>query len=206
MSKKNLILIGAGGHAKSCIDVIEKSDSYKIVGIIGLPNEIGSKIYDYEVIGSDVDLVRFSGLYSHALIAVGQIKSPSIRIRLYEEVLAAGFEMATIIASSAYVSKRAKIGKGTFVSHGAIVNSNVDIGANCIINSNSLIEHDTQIGSHCHVATGSIINGNSSIGSGSFIGSGAILREGISVGNNSIVSMGQIIRNNSEGFSEETSY
>jgi sugar O-acyltransferase (sialic acid O-acetyltransferase NeuD family) len=206
MRKKHLILIGAGGHTKSCIDVIEMSDSFKIAGIVGLPNEVGTKIYDYEVIGSDIDLVRLSGLYSHALITVGQIKTPSIRIRLYEKAIAAGFEMATVIASSAYVSKRAKISQGTFVSHGAIVNSNVNIGANCIINSNSLIEHDTQIGSHCHIATGAIINGNSSIGMGSFIGSGAILKEGISVGDNSIVGIGQTIRRNLQSFSEEVSY
>lgn len=205
MTKKNLILIGAGGHAKSCIDAIEKSEEFEIAGIVGNPEEIGTKIFDYEVIGSDRDLVKLSSLFSYALITVGQIKTPSIRIRLYEEALLAGFEMATVIASTAHVSKRAKIGKGTFVSHGAIISSNVNIGSNCIINSNSLIEHDSEIGSHCHLSTGVIVNGNSSIGNGSFIGSGAVLREGIVIGKNSIIGMGQVIRNNLDDFSLDKS-
>jgi len=31
---KNLILIGAGGHCRSCIDVIEAEKKYKIIGLI----------------------------------------------------------------------------------------------------------------------------------------------------------------------------
>jgi len=31
---KNIILIGAGGHCKSCIDVIENENKYKIIGVI----------------------------------------------------------------------------------------------------------------------------------------------------------------------------
>ena len=34
MKKKNIILIGAGGHAKVCIDVIESEKKFKIVGLI----------------------------------------------------------------------------------------------------------------------------------------------------------------------------
>ena len=32
--KKNIILIGAGGHATSCIDVIETTNKFKIIGLI----------------------------------------------------------------------------------------------------------------------------------------------------------------------------
>ena len=32
--KKNIILIGGGGHCKSCIDVIEAEDKFEIAGIV----------------------------------------------------------------------------------------------------------------------------------------------------------------------------
>ena len=35
MKKDKLILIGAGGHAKSCIDIIKSRDDYEIFGLIG---------------------------------------------------------------------------------------------------------------------------------------------------------------------------
>ena len=31
---RKIILIGAGGHAKACIDVIEEENKYKIIGVI----------------------------------------------------------------------------------------------------------------------------------------------------------------------------
>ena len=34
MKKIKLALIGGGGHAVSCIDVIEKTNKYKIVGLV----------------------------------------------------------------------------------------------------------------------------------------------------------------------------
>ena len=41
MNQKNLILIGGGGHCKSVIDVAE-SAGYNILGILGMPEEVGS--------------------------------------------------------------------------------------------------------------------------------------------------------------------
>ena len=39
MIEPSLILIGAGGHARSCIDVIEQQGEYQIAGMIGMPDE-----------------------------------------------------------------------------------------------------------------------------------------------------------------------
>ena len=50
---KKLILIGAGGHAKSCIDVIENTKKYKILGLLDLPEKIGQKVLGYSVIDTD---------------------------------------------------------------------------------------------------------------------------------------------------------
>ena len=35
MSKLGLLLIGAGGHAKSCVDVIEQENEFQIIGLVG---------------------------------------------------------------------------------------------------------------------------------------------------------------------------
>ena len=49
MSKPKLILIGGGGHCKSCIDVIEQEDNYEIVGIIDVPEKKGEKILNSDI-------------------------------------------------------------------------------------------------------------------------------------------------------------
>ena len=194
MSKANLILIGAGGHARSCIDTIEQEGSYKIAGLVGLVQEVGSKQFGYQVLAPDSELIELANQYPYALIAVGQIITAEHRIRLYQQALDVGFKLPQVVAPTAYVSPHATIGAGTIIMHGAIINAGAVIGNNCIINTRALIEHDAHVADHCHISTGAILNGDTSIGRGSFIGSGTIIKEGLSIGANSLVGMGLSIR------------
>jgi len=196
MSKPGLILIGAGGHAHACIDVIEQHGGYQIAGLIGMPDEMDHHHLGYDVIGTDADLLELAKTIPYALITLGQIKTPANRTRLYQQVSALGFQLPTIIAPSAYVSRHASIGAGTIVMHDAIVNAGASVGKNCIINTRALLEHDATVADHCHISTGAIINGNTVIGSGCFVGSGSIIKEGASLGQNCLVGMGLAVRRN----------
>ena len=190
MDKPSLILIGAGGHARSCIDVIEQLCVFDIVGLIGTDEELKGELMGYPVIGTDTDLPELAKKYQYAVITVGQISSPLIRKRLYTKVIKLGFNLPAIISPTAYVSRHAFIGDGSVVMHSAIVNANARVGNNCIINSKVLIEHDVMIGDHCHISTGAIVNGNADIGSDSFVGSGSVIKHGIVLGSGCLVSMG----------------
>ena len=64
------------------IDVIEQEAQFKIAGIIDKPELLGSNILGYPVIGTDSDLESLANKYHNALITVGQIKSPLLRITL----------------------------------------------------------------------------------------------------------------------------
>ena len=201
MNKPSLILIGAGGHAHACIDVIEQLGQYQIAGLIGMPDEMHAQHFCYEVIGIDGDLEKTVKNSPHALIAVGQIQTPDHRIRLYQQATELGFQLASIIAPSAYVSRRATIGAGSIVMHGAIINAGARVGNNCIINTRAIVEHDASVADHCHISTGAIVNGDATIGFGSFIGSGTIIKESVSVGLRCIVGMGLFVRNNLADYS-----
>ena len=50
---KSIILIGNGGHCKSVIDVIEQEAKYKILGIVGSSESIGTDLLGYKIIGDD---------------------------------------------------------------------------------------------------------------------------------------------------------
>ena len=47
--KKEILLIGGGGHCKSCIDIIEQDESFKIIGIIDRKKLIGKSILGYKI-------------------------------------------------------------------------------------------------------------------------------------------------------------
>jgi sugar O-acyltransferase (sialic acid O-acetyltransferase NeuD family) len=209
MSKARLILIGAGGHARACMDVIEKQGEYEIAGLVGTPEQLSKEHFGYPVIGSDNDLAQLASQYEYALITVGQTKSPALRVSLLQQALAVGFNLPTIISPSAHVSCHALVGAGSIVMHGAIINSGAKIGDNCIINTRTIIEHDAIIADNCHISTGAIVNGDVIIGSGSFIGSGSVVKQGINLGSYCVVGMGLAVRHdhpdNSQILSNEKS-
>lgn len=200
MSKPSLILIGAGGHARACIDVIERQGQYQIDGLIGMADEVGGEHFGYGVIATDNDLPTLATTYKFAFITVGQIKTPDHRIRLYQQAIKLGFQVPRIIAPTAHVSRHATIGAGTIVMHGAVVNAGARVGFNCIINTRAVIEHDATVEDHCHISTGAIVNGDANIGTGSFIGSGSIVKEGLTVGPRGVVGMCLAVRHNQAEF------
>ena len=196
MSQPSLILIGAGGHAHACIDVIEQHGHYLIAGLVGMPAEVRTQRFGYAVIASDDDLPQLAKTYQYAFITLGQIRTPDSRIRLYQQAISLGFQLPVIVAPTAHVSRHAIIGAGTVVMHGAIINAGAIVGGNCIINTRALIEHDTIVEDHCHISTGAIVNGGVSIGAGSFVGSGCIIKEGVTLGKRCAVGMGRSVRHN----------
>lgn len=195
-SAKKLILIGAGGHSRACIDVIERCGTYEIAGLVGLSHEVGEIHLGYQVIAANHDLPLLATRFHCAIVAVGQIHSADIRVRIYHQLISLGFKLPTIVSPLAYVSAHASIGLGSIVMHGAVVNAGAIIGQNSIINSQSLIEHDAKVGDHSHIATGAILNGGTRVGNQSLVGSGSIIKQGVSIGNACLVGMGLSVRHN----------
>jgi sugar O-acyltransferase (sialic acid O-acetyltransferase NeuD family) len=202
--KPRLLIIGAGGHAESVIDVVESDNTFEIFGLIGKPDEVGATRFGYEIIGTDDALSELVKSCQFAVIGVGQIKSADQRIKLYQKIIRYGFQIPNIISPKAYVSKHAEIGPGTTVMHYAIINAGARVGANCIINTRALIEHGVEVADHCHISTGGILNGNVKIGSETFIGSGSVIRQGILIGRSCVVGMGLTVHSDLEDFGQLT--
>jgi acetyltransferase-like isoleucine patch superfamily enzyme len=191
---KKIILIGGGGHCKSCIDVIESEKKYKIVGIFEKKKK-NFFLFNYKIF-SESYLNKRVIRNKYAIVTVGQIKNYKIRVDLFNKIKKLGFKIPSIVSPLAYVSKHAAIGKGTIIMHGAIVNAGAVIGNNCIINTNSLIEHDVIIGNHTHISTEATINGGVIIKDNVFVGSRVIIKNNITIGESSIIGAGLYIKKN----------
>ena len=189
---KKLVLLGGGGHCKSVIEAAE-SAGYQILGVLDMPENVGKDILSTRVIGTDADIPAYVGK-AEFVITVGFINDPAIRIKLYNKIKEAGGKLATIIASTAYVSKYAEIGEGTVALHQAFVNAGAKVGKNVILNTATNIEHDAVIGDHCHISTGTMVNGECKVGERCFIGSQSVLANCISIGDDIIVSAGSFVR------------
>lgn len=189
---RNLVLIGGGGHCKSVIEVAE-SAGYNILGILDRPEEVGKQVLDYKVIGVDDDIPNYVGK-AEFVITVGFIKNPLLRISLFNRVKEAGGKLATLVASTAHVSRYASLGEGTVVMHHAFVNAGAQIGDNVILNTFCNVEHDAVVGNQCHISTGVMVNGDCKVGANCFIGSQSVLANGITLGDDIIVGAGSLVR------------
>ena len=189
----NIILIGGGGHCISCIDVIESTHNYEIQGILDIPEKIGEKVLEYPIFGTESDISKYIEKNTCFLITIGQIKTASLRKRIYSQLLALNAALASIISAHAYMSEYAQLGQGSIVMHKACVNACAVIGNNVIINSGAIVEHGVHIGDHCHISTSAVINGDCRIGNDVFIGSGAIIKQGISIPDSSIIAAGAVV-------------
>jgi sugar O-acyltransferase (sialic acid O-acetyltransferase NeuD family) len=200
MSEKEILLVGGGGHCRSCIDVIESAGTFKIAGIVEQPGTDNNKsILGYPVLGDDTALDFFKKKYNHALITVGQLGSSKNRQRIFTLLKKEGFRLPVVISSLAHVSKYATIGEGTIVMHRAIVNAGARVGQNCILNTGCLIEHDVRIKDHTHISTAAVVNGAAMIGTGSFVGSNATIVQGIGLPDQYFFKAGRLIAGKENG-------
>lgn len=186
-----LVLLGAGGHSRSCVDVAETA-GWKIAGFIS--PDITDQLYEYPRLGDDAWLLSWD-VPSHiqCLIAVGQIKAATLRRQLYDSLRQRQISLATVISPHAYVSKHAVVADGSVVMHGAVINVSATVAENCIINSQALLEHDVMVGAHTHISTGTRINGGVSVGSGVMVGSGSVILPGVHIADDVIIGAGSVI-------------
>lgn len=186
-----LVLVGGGGHCRSVIEAAE-SAGREIKCVLDLPQYVGGDVSGYPIAASD-DAIPEYVADCEFVVTLGATENPAPRRKLHQLVKEAGGRLATIVASTAFVSPRAEIGEGTVVLHHALVNANARVGESCIINSGALIEHDARVGDITHVSTGVRVNGACEVGSDCFIASGVTLAHGVKVCDGVMVGAGSVI-------------
>lgn len=191
--KKDIVLVGGGGHCKACIDVIEAESKFRIVGIVDKKEKLHQEVLGYRVIASDEDLPMLLERYEYFLITIGQISSGDKRKKKFEYLENLGAKFPVVVSPSAYVSETAFVDNGTIIMHKAFINASANIGKDCIINTGVIIEHDVKIASHCHISTGAVINGECSIGERTFVGSNSVTVNSITIARNTIVGAGSSV-------------
>jgi sugar O-acyltransferase (sialic acid O-acetyltransferase NeuD family) len=199
MKKIRLIkicILGFGGHAKSCVDLIESTKKFKIIGIISQKkSKINQKfLKKYKIIGTEKDCKKIYKICKNIVIGISFYKNLPLRDKVFENLKKIGFKLPIIVSPRSYISPGTVVDEGTQIFHGVTINKDVNIGPNCIINSHSLIEHDVNIERNSQISTGVIVNGGCVIKKNSFVGSGSILRENIKLKENSFIKMGTLLK------------
>lgn len=186
----DLIIIGAGGFAKSAIDSLDQH-SYSIKGFVD--NYRNDKEHlGYPILGRNLDDIKNPEDFFY-FIAIGDNRK---REFWYQEVKNRHLKFINIIDKSAIISDNAQIGNGCFVGKMVVINNTAVVGNNCIINTRALIEHGCKIGNHVNISTNTVLNGDVEIGNRSFIGSCSVINGQNKIGNNVIIGSGAVVTKN----------
>ena len=184
--KKKLILIGSGGHANSCINIINTTKKFKISYFVNKDSGKKRNINKIQTI-NEKEFLKKKLAGKNILIAFGQLKTGELREKKFNFFKKKKCKFPIIKSKHAIISNDADIKEGSIIMHYVIINSNVSIGKNCIINNRATIEHDCIIEDNVHIAPGAIVLGGCHIKKNSFIGSGSVIKQCSIVKSNSII-------------------
>ncbi len=198
-NKTPLIIIGAKGGAKMCIDALRQSDKYAVVGLLDDNIKVGQIILGIPVIGNLNDIENIFSLgYTNYIIAFGVLENRIKRFELYNKLKKIGCEFPNIIHPNALIEESVTFGEGNVILAGANIGSCVTIGNLNYINNNSLISHDCVLENNIHIAPAAVLASSIQIKSNTLIGMNTTLYFGIKIGSNSTILNGLIVNNDVE--------
>ena len=186
----DILIYGAGGQAKSVVDVAEKSNKYNIAGLIDDTKNDPSSILGYPVY-NDIRILYRKGI-KRGLVAIGDNAE---RYHIVEDILSKypDFSFVTLIHPSVQLAQDVSVQEGTVIMAGCCIKPTVVIGRHCIINANSTIGHDIMIGNFASLGPGGILGGHVVVGSFTAIGLGASVIHNIRIGESTVVGAGSTV-------------
>jgi len=196
-ANKNVVIIGASGHAKVVIDIIEQNNEYNIIGLIDSFKPINSKVFEYNIIGHEDELLALKEKYNFdtGIIAIGDNWT---RKKVYKKIIDIdpNFNFISAIHPKSIIGKNVEIGNGSVIIAGAIINSDSKIGKFCIINTKASLGHDGDLKEFSSLAPNSTVGGNVKIGTCSAICIGANILQDIVIGEHSIIGGASLVNRN----------
>jgi UDP-perosamine 4-acetyltransferase len=194
---KKVIGLGAGGHAKVVMEILQMSGEYEVIGLLDPQSSLWqTDVLNVPVLGDDNLLPElYNQGVRYAFIGLGSVGDSRPRQRLYQRARDQKLEIVRAIHPQAWISPSAQVGYGPTIMAGAVINADARLGEHVIVNTGAVVEHDCVIGDHVHIATGAHLAGGVHVAAGTHIGLGASVLQGVHVSQNAIVGSGAVVLN-----------
>ena len=195
MSERELIILGAGGHAAVVAETAMRA-GWRVIAVASREEPMaGGPFAGARWIGdpdSEAGRAQIMASASRGAMLHAAVGDAATRQRWQcDFATAAGF--VTVIDPTAVVSPSARIEVGSFIGAGAIVQARAQIAYGSIINTRAVVEHDSVLGACSHVSPGAVLCGGVRVGSGAQIGAGAVVIPGRSIGDRATIGAGAVV-------------
>ncbi len=188
----DVVIIGAGGHGKVVLDILQTAGRYRVVGFLDAdPQRAGTTVDDIEVLGPVNLLNKLRQMKVRgAIVAIGDNR---VRRGYMSEIEANGLEAITAVHPAASVSERAVVGRNVCICAGVIVATQATIADSVILNTGCVVDHECVIGEGAHIGPGALLAGRVQVGPEAFVGLGAKVIQCRSIGASAIVGAGAVV-------------
>jgi sugar O-acyltransferase (sialic acid O-acetyltransferase NeuD family) len=195
-----LVIIGAGGHGREVLDVVEAvnvvSPCYEVLGVVADHADVDLLARrGTTLLGSPDHLVEgtLADVPADAMLVVA-VGDPGTRTTLADRLEGAGWAIApALVHPAATVGGDVRLGAGAVLAAGARVTTNVTIGRHVQLNVGAVVSHDSVIGDHATLSPGVLVNGSVRVGEGAFLGTGTIVTPGRTIGRWAVVGAGAVV-------------
>lgn len=181
-----VLVVGAGGHAKSILAALETA-AVPIEGLLDDdPARLGTTVIGYPILGPTASLAERG---RDAVMAIGDNRTRNRLVAVWGERV----RWLTVVHPTAVVHKSACLGPGSVVLAGAIVQPDAKIGAHAIINTSATVDHDCSVSAFAHIAPGVYLAGAVCVGEGALVGLGTSVAPGKHIGGWAVVGTGSVV-------------
>ncbi len=189
MLEPDLLLIGAGGHAREVHGlIIDAGLEDQFRGFVEEGAAPGRLVHGYPVcdVRTVLDFDRTGLRLCGAIGTTG-------RRRLLQMLEGEGFKFVTLWHPTAQRGPSCEVGAGCTVSANVKLTADLWIGRHVLLNNGALISHDVRIGDFSTISPMANLNGGVEVGEGVFVGSSATIIPGVHIGDGAVVAAGACV-------------
>lgn len=192
-----MVIIGAKGHAKEVLQILQNKTEESIVFFDNVSNYDTSQLLynQFRIINNFDDLENYFQMNS-PIFCTG-IGSTRTKSELVKKIEALGGTLTTVIANSAIIGiYEVFIGNGCNIMENVFISNSVSIGTGCLINYGAALHHDVTVGSYCEISPKALILGRCKIGDFVSLGANSTILPDITIGDNAIIGAGAVVTKN----------
>ncbi|MGY1885754.1 MULTISPECIES: NeuD/PglB/VioB family sugar acetyltransferase [unclassified Blastococcus] len=193
MAVRRLVVMGAGGHAREVLDVLESlpdapaQERTTVFAEPGWTTAVAAALVrdrGYELVEA------FPVDATHYLPAVGD---PALRRRFVALAEGRGLEPAQAVSPLSTVPDAVRTAPGLVIFPRSHISTNVALGRHCQINTGCSLSHDVRLGDQVSLSPGVLLAGGVVVEDDVFLGIGAVVLPDRRIGRGAVVGGGAVV-------------
>lgn len=192
MSRTPVVIYGAGHLGRQIYHHVKHhcAETAQVLGFIDDTKGVGHEVIDgQKTLGHLADAVHSPALQPsavHMVFAIGYTSMVQRRAAL-DRVLAAGYQLFTVVHPRAVIEPGAEVGPGCVVLAGAVIDQQVKVGAACFIDINVRLTAGTQVGCNNYFSSGTATGSRVQVGDDCFFGMDCTVTTDVKMGSHLFV-------------------